>query len=323
MKILFVGDHHSNAGPANVNKQIIENLTEEYHILKASNLPSKIVELFWEMNSSDVLVLSGITKIGMAALKLAKLMKIKSIYMMHGCAEYEVKMNGREPNSQLLVRREKEILKAVDLILPVSRRFSDWVKKNYPQYKNKIQYLFNGVEQPEKVDFHGERLQNRVIAVGADRATKNNSVLCEAVEELGGFAKLIICGKIHSQDSLSYSPNIQYLDLIPQKEFYLELCKSNLFVLNSTFEPFSLSVIDALNCGCSILVSNDAGIVDLLELKDTDIIFDPNDKKEIQTKIQYLLANPNNSRIVSCLDYKSLSYQKRVEELTSYCEKIF
>lgn len=322
MKILFVGDGHSNAGPANVNKRLMDNLTEQYRILKARNLLTKTAELFWKMLTSDVLVVSGITRIGMAALKLSQLLRVKSVYIMHGCAEYEAKVNGCEPNSELLIRGEREILKSVDLILPVSVKFSDWLKKRYPEYACKMEYLFNGIDRLPKNKFDDSKRENRIVSVGADRATKNNSVLSEAVEGLGGYAHLIVCGKVHFQSAIPHRLHTQYLGLVPQEEFYQELCKSKLFVLNSLFEPFSLSVIDALNCGCSILVSNCAGIVDLLELHDSDIVFDPTDKDEIRAKIQYILKNPNNRRIASHLNYDSVSYKKRVEELTSYCERL-
>lgn len=322
LKILFVGESHSNTGPANVNKRLIDNLTQQYRTLKTHQPLRKMAELFMKMSTSRVVVLSGITRVGMIALRLSRLTRTKTIYIMHGCADYEAKLNGREPNSDWLIKREKELLRSADLLLPVSLKFSEWVREHYPEYAHKTEHLFNGIDPPEKTGYHEDRRENRVIAVGADRATKNNRILSEAVESLGGTAKLIVCGKVHAQ-SLKTTPHTRYLGLIPQKEFYRELHKSKLFVLNSIFEPFSLSVFDALHCGCSILVSNYAGIVDLLKLEDSDILFDPTDKREIRAKIQYLLANPNHNRIASCLHYEDLSYQKRVEELTAYCESVW
>lgn len=95
-----------------------------------------------------------------------------------------------------------------------------------------------------------------------------------------------------------------------------------MFVLKSIMEPFSLSTIEALFCGCSVLVSNLAGVTDLLDLEETDIIFNPVDKEEIRTKMLYLLEHPNNDRIMSKFIPEKWTYQKMVERLECLCREL-
>lgn len=77
-----------------------------------------------------------------------------------------------------------------------------------------------------------------------------------------------------------------------------------------------------MQCGCSVLVSNAAGALDLLDVKENDVIFDPMNENEIASKIDYLLANPNNARLVSSLDFDRISYQAEVEKLENYCNRL-
>ncbi len=320
--ILFVGDCRSNAGPANVNKELIPHLGDQYVFLQAKKSYIRMAELACKLRGSSVLVVSGVSRIGTVAMKLAKVLGVRSVYMMHGCAAYEEELNGSSEKSAVMIRRESQILENADLLLPVSARFSQWVKERYPQYAHKTQYLYNGLQKPDFQLPQEPKIPGRIVSAGGDRNSKNNAVLCQAVEGMHGEATLAVCGKIHNPAGIVPGQHTWYQDLIPQEDFYRELNRAELFVLNSVFEPFSLSVTDALNCGCSVLVSDRAGIADLLELEEADVIRDPMDAAEIQQKIQYLLQHPNQKRIASRLDYDAWSYEKQAQKLTDLCIRL-
>lgn len=317
MKIFFTGQRQGNAGPDNVNKDLVANFTSDFMILQNNGKLMKSVELVKKILQADVLVLSGLAKECVIGLKVARFFHKKSAYIMHGCAAYESKVNGDDPGRT--IEDENYILENVDLILAVSKKFALWVQENYPQYKGKISYLYNGVNVPESVEEDATKEKRSIVAVGGNRETKNNLILDDVVHKMNGLVRLTVCGKIHGSFDRKNDELVRYTDLIPQSEFYDILKKSEIFIINSIFEPFSLSVMEALNCGCSILVSSYVGISDLLDLEDSDIIYDPMNKEEIQKKIEYLLENPNCSRILSGVDYNSLSYASAVEKLRNKC----
>ena len=159
------------------------------------------------------------------------------------------------------------------------------------------------------------------MATGADRGVKNNIVLVQAIEALEGKAELSVCGAIYHgvPQGLRFS---KYTGVIPHGQFVEKLSCTELFVLNSIFESFSLSAIEALMCGCSVLISEVAGVTDLLALEETDIIHDPMDVEEIRSKIEYLLAHPNNERILSSLDIEEYSYPRQVQKLEAMCREL-
>lgn len=321
MKIFFVGGFKSNAGPINVNRSLRNNFTSTFVYVKSSNKYFKYIETVFKTIFSKVIVISGVGRDGVLAIKIAKILRKKVVYIMHGFAKYEAELNGEIDMAAKSLNYEKGILEKSDLILAVSKKFSLWLKDYLPQYSNKIDYLYNGVEKPVYV-IEQNKVDGKVIAVGGDRKTKNNIPVCNAVENLCGQATLKVFGVIHGDEKPTGWKYSSFEGLVSQEQLYHELATSQLFILNSIFEPFSLSVIDALNCGCSILVSNKVGVIDLLELKDTDIINDPNDEEELGNKIQYLLNHPNYERIIKSVDYDKLSYKVRVNELENKCQDL-
>ena len=46
------------------------------------------------------------------------------------------------------------------------------------------------------------------------------------------------------------------------------------------------------------------------------------DENEIANKIDYLLENPNNARLMSSLDFNKISYKAEVEKLENYCNQL-
>ena len=113
--------------------------------------------------------------------------------------------------------------------------------------------------------------------------------MLQAVTVLHGKASLTVYG-VEDGDISPEENGIRKAGTLPHDQFLQELAGTQLFVLNSVFETFSVAVVEALACGCSVLVSEVAGITDLLVLEETDIIHDPMDVEEIRGKMEYLPA---------------------------------
>ena len=320
-EFLFVGGTNGNTGPANVNKGIVANLSDAFFIANSTNKIKKYIDAFVGVVRCKVVVVSGMSKVGAYAIKLAKLLNKKTVYIMHGCYEMECALNESALDENSL-QMEQYILHSVDLLLPVSERYSQIIQEKYPFCKGKTAYLHNGVE---KVDLeHGkvQREKGRIIAVGGDRKLKNNVTIARAMSSVDDDKILSVYGHLYHPDDLPKGSNIEYVGLVPQEQLYQEMMRSELFVLNSTIESFGLTVFDALQCGCSVLVSNAAGALDLLDVNENDVIFDPMNENEIASKIDYLLANPNNTRLMSSLDFDKISYKAEVEKLENYCNQL-
>ena len=320
-KYLFIGGTDGNTGPSNVNKGIVANLASSFYVVDSKNRVAKYLSAFINTFRCEVVIVSGMSKVGVYAIKLAKLLNKKTIYIMHGCYEIETALNEAVVDANS-VQMEQYILHNVDLLLPVSERYSQLIQEKYPFCKGKTAYLHNGVEKAEFDYRRDVREKGRIIAVGGDRKLKNNVVVASAVAKLDSSKKLIVYGHLYHPDDLPQGDNIEFKGLVPQKQLYAEMKKSELYVLNSVYEPFALSVFDALLCGCSILVTNVAGALELLNVTEHDVIYDPMDEDEIAEKIEYLLQHPNNERLMKNLDFEKISYKAEVERLEQFCKKI-
>ena len=161
----------------------------------------------------------------------------------------------------------------------------------------------------------------RSIAVcGGNRFLKCNKIVSDAINELnkGKSTKynLNIYGLMYANgEKILENDNVKIIGRIPQNELFEELSKTKLFVLNSMYESFGLSVIDALKCGCNILISKNAGINDVLKLEENDIINDFNDIDELKQKIKYNMTHDNNKRILDSIDFKHYNWERVAQRL--------
>lgn len=320
-KYLFVGGTDGNTGPSNVNKGIVANLTSNFYVADSKNKVAKYWSALINTFRCEVVVVSGMSKVGVYAIKLAKLLNKATIYIMHGCYEIETELNEAVVDTNS-IQMEQYILHNVTLLLPVSERYSQLIQERYPFCKGKTAFLHNGVERV-KLNYNQIcREKGRIIAVGGDRKLKNNISIANAVAKLDSSKKLVVYGHLYHPDDLPKGDNIEFKGLVPQEQLYEEMQKSELYVLNSVYEPFALSVYDALLCGCSILVTNVAGALELLNVTKHDVIYDPMNENEIAEKIDYLFQHPNNKRLMENLDFDKISYKAEVERLEQFCKKL-
>lgn len=318
MKILFWDGIRGNNGPGNINKGIVRNFTDSFMYV---TIPAKFREMadaLWKLLRSDAVVVSGVSRKGAILVQMAKLLGKPSVYLMHGCAEQEYRLNGQKPDEKGLAY-EACLMDKADLILAVSERYMFWVREMYPRYAEKVDYVYNGVNEEifSRKATH-QRDPRKVAACGGFAPLKNNLIVAQAVEVLGGKAELTVYGCADKSRVAAYRFT-ECAGKLENTEFLERLSQSGLFVLNSLLESFSSATLEALACGCSLLVSERAGVCDLLALEETDIIHDPMDIEEIRGKIEYLLDHPNHQRLLSAFDPEEWSFEKMVLRLEEKC----
>ncbi len=307
-KVYFHGDYRTFAGPSNANRYILESSDGKFVYQKAKNKYIKRLEYILKIIFSDVTIFAGGDVYASVGIKLAKKLGKKTAYLMHGCYFYECGINGVIPEERFL-QSEKFILENVDLIICVSEIYAGWVKNYFPHLKCKITFANSGINvfEKKKLKPYEERTIS-VAAAGGDLPQKNNEKICKALFEEN--IVLNIYGKKKEESKSEF-----YKGELKQDLFFKELENTKLFVVNSSVESFSLAAADALERGCSILVSKNSGIRSVLKLEDTDIIFDIDNENEIAEKVKYLLSKPNNERIVSSIDFEESSWKKTAENI--------
>jgi len=316
MKIFLVGDYYSGTGPANATKMLLGELPKNTIYLRTKRKITRMAELIFKVPLSDVCVMSGYSKQNLYTIKLAQFFGKKTAYIMHGCVEYENEINGAVDDD--MTRVERETMSKADIILAVSEQFEEWLKVQYPEFKDKIDHLTNGLDYDSfsAGDEEIKREANRFIAVGGGMPRKKISVICKAIQKLnesGYDLRLTIAGDKGKDDNIINSFSfVDNVGLIDSARLIQEYRRANIFISNSCFETFGLAPLEALVCGCSVLLSKQIGawsLFDNNQITNDDKIIDFEDEDEIAEKLKLLLKTPNNQRLINAINKENTSWK--------------
>ena len=316
MAWFLLGGHFSNGGPDNVNQALIKFADRKILYIKSNNKPVRVLEIFWKMLISEGIVVSGV-----CAKRYYDFMKVfhkKFVYLMHGCMDFENEINRLHLTSDF-IENEKNLLNDAKRIVCVSEVYSEWVKKRYPEYAEKITFVNNGVELEQREKKEKEPFS---IAVGGgNRCIKNNYAVSMAVKKLnseGIPCKLYIFGrKYPGNEEIEETDNIKYCGHLDKSPYYEKLDYISCFVMNSEVEPFGLVAADALNCNCSLLMSQNTGAKSIMKTEECDIIQQPHDVDELVEKLKYVFDHPNSDRLYESIDGQACSGKRSFQKINT------
>lgn len=315
MKVLLFGDWHRNGGPSNVNRSHVMSADDRLVFLKIQNKAFRRFERLFKIFSCKKILFSGSLPLNYEWF-FCKLLHKKVFYYMHGDLRYENVINeqGRTEKSFTMF---DDVLKCSHKIIAVSERYSQWVKKRYPQYADKITFVNNGLNIERRKPI-GKELKSIAVS-GGNRQIKNNDIVCEAVSvlrERGYDIKVYVFGRHYPDNAdLDKYPFAVRMGQMDKAEYYAHLDRISLYVVNSELEPFGLIVGDAINCNCSLLVSEIVGARSIMTMADEDIVYDSHNIEEVASKILNLLENPNSDRLYNTIDIEKVSEKSAYNNL--------
>lgn len=317
-RFLLVGDYNRNNGPCNVNRALIECADSSLLYLKSKTKIARLIEFIVLSFICDAFLVSGGVLSG--RMKIVYLFNKKIFVLMHGCLRYENEIN-KQGNDVKIYYAEDKVLEKSYQIIAVSEKYSEWLKQRFPEYKHKITFVNNGIEifrRPMVCKRKGE-----IAVSGGNRNIKNNEIICKAVEKLndeGVLCHVIIYGRLYANSfDVNAFPHAKYAGQLDKEEYYAMLDYAELFVVNSELEPFGLVVGDAINCNCSLLMSESVGAASIMKTKNEDIILNPYDIDEICSKIKYLLNNSNRERLYNSIDIMDCGNKSAYEKIKNIC----
>lgn len=159
---------------------------------------------------------------------------------------------------------------------------------------------------------------------GGNRPIKNNLSVCKAVERLIGEGMditVLAFGLRHDNGEPIFDyPFVQQMGQMNKGEYYSKLYNVDLYVITSETEPFGLVVGDALNCGCSLLLSKQVGALSIFShTEDEDVLQDHLNTEELAQKIRYLLLHGNGERLFNAVDKEMCSARQAYLNLKQIC----
>lgn len=326
-RIFVVGDHKTGTGPANVTKEYIRCLPKGTLYQKRTSKIGRLPELIVNIMRSDIIFFSGYSAQNVIGMKLAKKLHKPTAYLVHGAITHENKINHEENPGMSGV--EEQTLFLADKLFAVSEKFCQWMKQQYSQYESKIDYVTNGIdERTVSKDARGD--VTKILSIGGGMPRKKIIELCKAVELINSEdsraekVKLYVIGKDgYDTDEINKYSFVENLGLVSaeRKEELFKEC--GIFIQNSCFETFGLAPVEALCAGMSVLCSRVCGVLDLFRSADEhDVISDYSNTEEIARKIKYIMANPNREKLLSDIDFNTMSWEARTEQLMQKLEAL-
>ncbi|MCY3030594.1 glycosyltransferase family 4 protein [Aerococcus sp. Group 1] len=318
--IAFIGDFHSNDGVANANKNIKNGIIEskiknQFLFSKETHPIKRIIEIFKLVYNTEKICFSGITKVNILIIMLAKIFNKKIYYLLHGYPAYEQSIEGVLSPKKLKQLKKNELRKyqVVDGIICVSETCAEYIKKELPRLSDKIFYINNPIDTSHwKKEKNNNRDRTAICTTGGGRRIKNNLTIAKAVSKLnaeGYNLSLYVLGSNGPDTELLKEENsVKYLGKHSHEDTIKLFQKTNIYIQNSYFETFGLAVLEALFNGNNLLISKNVGARDVLEnLQNSDVINDNQNIEEITEKIKNILVNSNNRRLYNGLNQEKIS----------------
>ncbi len=201
--------------------------------------------------------------------------------------------------------------------------------------QEKLQIVYAGkehilaIQSDEKVFLkHGLVGRKYALAVSSLNPNKNFSSIVRAIEILGDvdFDIVIVGGanpKIFSQTQISLPNSVKYLGYVSDAELKALYEYASCFIYPSFYEGFGLPPLEAMACGCPVIVSGAASLPEACA--DAALYCDPYDLEDIANKLVMLM---NNTKLREELRQKGLerakqfTWQKCAREAFAVIEKV-
>ena len=321
--VFVVGEQCSETAPAKITRQLVEHFPSDTLSQKRTNKILRLFELYIKLPKAGKIICSGFSKQNLICFRYAKKHAKTSFYLMHGCAEFENQINGCV--DETMVKAEQDMLSLVDYIVAVSEPYAEWLKIRYPQHKDKILVATNGIDwesiektlqnnkQREAVANSKIRINNRILTSGGGLPIKNILPICEAIDLIYQKARfentkdislpeLVVIGPegINSAEIKKF-PFVSYLGSLSQKEVYEQMTMAKLYIQDSLLETFGLAPVEAIVCGCELLLSKEVGAINVIQnlsdLNSENMINDNMDVNEISEKIVKLMTETSEKKV--------------------------
>jgi glycosyltransferase involved in cell wall biosynthesis len=168
-----------------------------------------------------------------------------------------------------------------------------------------------------------------LLSVSSLNPNKNFNAVIEAFKDLSGFnINLVITGtlnkKIFRWQENSFPENVKYLGYVTDNELRALYENAALFVFPSFYEGFGLPPLEAMSCGCPVIMSKCAS---LPEVGGNAVLYcDPNDPLDIAQKIKTIVVDrgvQDNLRNLGLQRIKSFSWEFAVAKIYNILQNCF
>ena len=235
------------------------------------------------------------------------------------------------------------LLRRCDHVIFVCKKQAKHWKAKYPFLFEKNSVIYNGVDtsyfNPSAFHFQGKKLiKSLSIPDGAPvlcciagfRKEKGHDDLIEAFACLGDNVFLLLAGDGERKGRIELlvkkkglENRVKFLGNVP--DVRPVLAASDISVLASTAETFSIAMLESMSMGVSVVATDIGGISEAIIPGETGELVSPNDPDMLFRDLQRMIENPSRCRVMgkNCREHiaKKFTIEKMVyatESLLSF-----
>jgi len=200
----------------------------------------------------------------------------------------------------IAVFSEKFVSRYTERIICVSEFVKELGVKYKIADKEKFEVMYNGVEsyKSSKEDDNGKI---KIVFVGRLAEPKDPLVLLKAYDRLSNELKEVveisIIGDGPKKKELELYlennelENASLLGSLPREQVFDKINKSNVFVLVSSYEGLPYTILEAMNVGLPIIVSDVGGIKEMVEDGVNGFLLENNSVEELKNVLEKLIKD--------------------------------
>ncbi len=230
----------------------------------------------------------------------------KKILSIHGVYSKQIRMLHGNFFGILSNKFEKNALKWADAITAGSKESN----KYYGNFGSKVYYIPNAIDLNSLPSGIDTRYDNQIIFAGRLSKEKGILTILEAIQYLPTNIDLIIIGSGPEENSVINSiknnKNIHYFGYQPKEKTIPLIRGSKLLIQPSFAEGISATILEAMACKTSLIVSNVGGNKELIINNETGILIEPGNVKELSNKIIEMINNNDKREKISDLAFKEV-----------------
>lgn len=315
-----------------MNHELVHHWPDQDEIMTIDGTAkaARLMDFLPKLAAADIVIAIGGTKLESIAASYMKMMRKKMVVLSHGYLPYENNINHLH-FSQTEMMKNRDFLAGANAVVAVSRHHMHFLEQQQPELIGHVAYINNAIN-PFIQQVHREYAGHGTLTVavsGGDRPIKGNENVAKSVQKLrhqGIDCRLSVFGDIEGNnpefDRLLDQEWVTNNGQMQHKAFLSELRKADVFVMNSVYEPFGLSALDALEAGCPVLLSSHCGVNDVLDIRGSDVIRNIKDTDEIGQKILAVAQHSNAYRLYQSIDFKSLNWTVSASRLSDICHAV-
>jgi len=268
-----------------------------------------------------------------SAFKLAKIIDENNIEVIHmhwgkdlALASLAKRLSKRKPKlvytRQMMITRTKKdiyhrfLYSQLDLMLTITHQLEDLCRKFLPGEHTQIKTLYYGVNPPEKFLDDSEKQQLRqdkgfdkddfIIGLfGRLENGKGQHLLISALAQARAQNKTLKALIVGHEMLEGYREKLQdmardkqvaeqivFNDFVDNPQQLMQIC--NCICLTTHEETFGLVLPEAMRAGIAVIGSNKGGVPEIIDHKETGLLFESGDDDSLYQQLTYLYDNPEH-----------------------------